>query len=202
MKSFCAALGLLFLCVVSLGRGQNAANTPSLWYNPLLLLDPVVQQDLKLNSNAARLILLGMSNAKAAGGGPTSVEAYNSIIEGAVDKLKPAQRKRLHQITLQSYGAFALCDPKVQAELGMTAQQRRAFMDFAGKRGKLLGASFDDPNVDKAKSKAMEQESRRESAIALRTVLTNKQRLKWRALQGKPLNLTSLAELTAAPARR
>jgi len=187
-----------------------------MWYNPMLLMDPAVQRELGISAAFAKRTLVAMSdesmkmNSKvpqAANGKGASPEQrrkaeakmvayYDRMLNLAVKDLKPRQRFRLHQITLQSYGAMALYDPKVAAEVGLSRIQSDSLTKMAADQERLDDV-VEDPNASPAQALAAEQRARRQSQAVLNSILTVKQRAKWLAMIGKPVLLTPMHKLSA-----
>ena len=179
-----------------------------MWYDLNLFSDPAVQKDLHLSLDTVGTVLTLMAqetakfappdNSAAISKAPSMqqmnamADAYNRMVGDCVNHLAPAQRLRLHQITLQSLGASALFDSKIAAEVGLSRSQISALNKYAATHS--IGA-LTDPSRDDA---AAQQKRRRESDTTLKAVLTPNQLLKWKVLEGSPVKLTPMSKLGEA----
>jgi len=123
-------------------------------------------------------------------------ESTGRMQKATVADLNTAQRQRLHEITLQSTGPMALLDPKVGAQIGLTHGQATALHD---KLFKAMSSNSGDMSSMMAGGigglQAMQEKMRPAADAALASVLTPKQKSKWKAMQGKPVKLTPLNKL-------
>jgi hypothetical protein len=214
---------LVALSVLASAQLPPGFKMPSLWYNPALLMDPGVQKELNVSSavqskiqqvmmqQAMKMlpVIMSMKGGNKSGKTPTEadvkksmpliLDAYNKMQKACVDNLNAAQLARLHQITLQSFGPKSLLDPKVGAQVGLSpAQQHKLQLELGrlalSQQGATMGLlQGGQPNLSAAQSLAAN--SRKKTQALLDTVLTASQRAKWKALQGKPIQLSGMASL-------
>ena len=208
-------IGLVFALVAA--ASAQMPTMPSMWYNPALMMDPAVQKELHVTPEVGQKALQAMMQeimkagpaAMGAMNGKTPTPAQQKDLLAAIERMQTAatkdlnasQKARLHEITLQSYGAKAILDPKVSAQVGLspaqvtklqsalykvTAQQAEAVKSSMG--GGKGGFNMQAMQSAAAKGKA-------QSSAILEAVLTPAQRNKWKALQGKPVQLGPLASM-------
>jgi len=131
---------------------------------------------------------------------PVIMDAFAKMQKACTDNLNPAQLARLHQITLQSFGPKSLLDPKIGTEVGLTSAQKHKLqvgMDKVGQEQKqaamklLHGGTAANPSA----AQGMLAQTRRQSDTLLDSILTPAQKMKWKALQGKPIKLTGMAAM-------
>jgi hypothetical protein len=205
--------------VLALGAGASAQvggfQMPNLWYNPTLILDAAVQKDLHLSAAETAKItqtigqevmkLLPAMRGPMSGKAPTpeqskeATAAYDRM-QGAIRGLTPAQKSRLHELTLQSFGPKALLDPKVGAQIGFTAKQaadlRAAMAKSAmSQRSAMQSAGAGGIGFNMGGIQSAMKGIRKSSEAALDNILTPKQRLKWKTLQGKPIEFGPLGQM-------
>jgi hypothetical protein len=100
------------------------------------------------------------------------------------DNLKPGQRKRLDQITMQLTGLMQLTRPEVARALELTEDQSRKVKEMQTEARKQLRELLDAKGGEGRKEKlAKLREQTRKKVMAL---LTDKQRAKVRELVGEP----------------
>src|SRR5437764_302054 len=110
---------LVVVCLAAAGVAFGAETGPAAPGGPLALAaDPKVQKELGLSDEQAkavnRLVEDVRKDASAAG------EAFKTLGK----TLRPAQLKRLREITYQVRGGAALGDAEVQRELKLTGKQK------------------------------------------------------------------------------
>ena len=205
----------LILAVAGAASAQGPA-MPSLWYNPALMMDPAVQKELHVSAAVGQKAMQAMMQelmkagpvAMGALGGKAPTPAQQKDLAAALERmqvtatkdLSASQKARLHEITLQSYGAKAILDPKVSAQVGLnpgqvtrlqsalykvTAQQTEALKSSMGGKG---GFNMEGMKAASAKGKA-------QSAAILDAILTPSQKSKWKTLQGKHIELGPLGSM-------
>lgn len=167
--------------------------------SPILLLSREdVRADLKLDkaqSDAARQAageLYERASALKGKKGPAVVEQRRQIDEacrGWINQwLSQAQRDRLEQIGLQWEGAGALAnEPTLAAQIGLTASQKKAIAEAAGRRDERRAAG----------TPALEAE--RELAVTALASLRSGQRERWKTMLG-PVFSPSLSDPAVLPA--
>ena len=105
--------------------------------------------------------------------------------------LKPEQIKRLREIGLQQEGWFAVGQPDVAKELGMTAEQTKQFMGVFQEMQKKIEPLFKEAqsggNPQEIMPKVMKVRKEHEGKIE--GLLTDAQKKQWQEMLGKPLNL-------------
>ncbi len=224
---------LVFGLVLAVGatvtaQGPPGFKMPSLRYNPALLMNPTVQKDMHLSTEAGQKVqgvimsegmkMLPMMMGGMNGKKQTPAEqkkflsellAANNRMQTQVLKfLSPAQRTRLHEITLQQSGATALLDPAQAAEIGMSPKQSSALQAAVAKisiksatslkgLGPMMGRGANpDPSAMTRYAQsaaAVAKTSRIESDRALDAILTPSQKSKWLKIQGRHIELKGMA---------
>lgn len=205
------------------GNPMAAMRSANLEYNPGLIFNPAVHKELKLSpAVASKLSNIVMSEGMKllpmmSGGGSSpaqqqkaaqaALQSFQAMQSKIAAALTPAQRKRLREITLQSIGPAAVLQPKVAASLGLSSGQKSrlqtsfskisagAFSSLSAMKPPKAGQS-PDPAAWKAQMKKLEaaqKQARARSDAALGAVLTAPQKAKWKAMLGRPMNLTGLA---------
>lgn len=169
---------------------------------PLLLLTrPDVRRDLGLDdrqtAEAGRAIAELHARAAAVRGktGAEAVAARRAIDEEQQRRLNAllseAQRVRLDQIDLQWEGPSALTSrPVIADSLGLDARQRESLAQAVAERNHRLGR---DPD---------RREAERILAERTLTILSNEQKIRWKAMLGRPLVLSEAVSVTTATAPR
>lgn len=218
IRRFSATLFLLLIAAVGAFAQMGGMKPPTVLHNPALLMNPAVQKDLKLSPAVAQkaqgvLMEEGMKMMPLLTGGAQGAKgkspadrtammkqifaAYNRMEARTLALLTPSQQARLKQLTLQSLGASAALQPKVAAELGLTAAQKStlgtkiatiqksAYSAMSGGQ-----ASPQDWQVRMRQFAAKQQAAKAASEKALLAVLTPAQEKKWNAMLGKRLPLT------------
>jgi hypothetical protein len=113
-------------------------------------------------------------------------EAQEKTQKKLAEILKPEQLKRLEQIVLQQRGGDALNDPKVQAELKLTDDQKemvKAIREDAQKAGRDLFANA-GMGGDRTELMKKFQEMRKANNEKYVKVLTDEQKSKWKEMVG------------------
>ncbi len=193
--------------VVTIGLRYYAqpSGLPNLDYLPVLLFNPAVQRDLKLSPQVVQqeqsiIISMGMQMLPMIqkGGAPTPdarqkmIRAYEDLENKAVAPLSPAQRVRLHQLTLQFYGPTALEFPAIAKKVGLTPAQKAKLDLIVSTSGRgMLGHMPNAKNGNMnsqfgAMSKSMDQ-ARAATERQVDKILTPAQKARWAALQGRKL---------------
>lgn len=207
-----AVLPLLALAAApALAQIPGLSQIPNVEYNPILLINPSVLQELhvppatasKLHSafmdeamNKVMPMVLADPSKKSpltsAQRTQRTLAAVQHMEARLASMLTPAQRLRWRQLTLQSIGPSAILQPQVVAGLGLTASQKSR-----------LSAALSDANqplVERMQNRSspmrmpemtrLQNESKARGNQALQSILTPAQRSKWRAMLGKPMNLS------------
>ena len=208
-----APLLLLSLAASSLAQIPGLAGVPNVEYNPLLVINPKVQKELGLPpAKATQLQKAFFEEAMAIlptltrspGKAPLSqAERARRTMAGVTHMesrlagmLTPPQRVRLRQLTLQSIGASAALQPKVAAQLGLTAGQRTRLVSAVGDANEAVaarlnrGVSGQDLQHRMPEMTRLQNNAKLQGDRALMTILTPAQRTKWRAMLGRPLDLS------------
>lgn len=193
----------------ALAQMPGLAGIPNVEYNPLLLINPKVQKELGVPpAKAAQLkktfVDEGMRFLSSLGTGqgkaPLSTEERNRRMMAAVTHMEtrlaamltPPQRVRLRQLTLQSIGASAALQPRVAAQLGLTANQRGRLTNAVGDANEAvanrLGKGMSQSSM--VEMTRLQSEAKAQGNRALLAILTPAQRTKWRAMLGRPFDLT------------
>jgi len=182
---------------------------PTLQYNPGLLFDPNVKKDMNISDAQSQKLQTALITAMkpmmgkpgAAGGTDQMIGMVDTMQKTILPLLSPSQRTRLHQITLQSYGPKALADPKVGAEVGLSAQQQATIKhkletiakDAAkGMQGKKMGSTPQSMMGNMGAVQELQKKINDESIKQIYPILTAKQRATWTKLQGRPITLSPM----------
>ena len=118
-------------------------------------------------------------------------KAREKLAKHLEEVLKPGQRNRLRQVTLQQEGAFALGQDDVRKELKITQEQMKEFMaivqDLHRSVEPLVKAaqSGGDPGEIRPKIEQL----RKDHAKKLEAVLTDAQKKQWKEMLGPPFEL-------------
>lgn len=185
--------------------------------NPGFLQIPAVQKELHLSAGQIQKITAAVPQRGAPiqpGGDIQKMMADRmKAMNATLALLNPAQKQRLKEITLQSYGGNAMQLPSVQKELGLSASQIKQISAATDKVAKERQAAMqnmgvmrpDQPQDPKAwqaridKMRAENEKGRKEIAAAVDKTLTGAQKTKWKAMQGKPFDLASLRMRRVGP---
>ncbi len=211
-------LGLLFVlgCTAS-AQLPPGFKMPSLWYNPALMMDPGVQKDLHASPAAVQKIqsaimtqgmkMMPLMGSSMGGKAPTAAEqqkmmpvflaAFDAMQKACVDNLSKPQLERLHQITLQSFGPKSLLDPKVGSQVGLTASQKttltQALAKVTAAQQQAAMKMMRNSTGNQGAAMGLLKQTRKQTDAVLNAILTPKQKQKWAALQGKPIELSGMA---------
>lgn len=131
------------------------------------------------------------------------LEANSQMQEQTIKLLNPAQKKRLHEITLQQQGANAFTDPVLCKEVGLSAGQMSKLHSVLASISQKSMKAMGDMNImgggqqpDMAKLQSMQKraisaqkQQKAESESAINTILTPAQKAKFKVMQGKPFTL-------------
>jgi len=224
--------GLLAALILAAGAAASAQfipgmKMPSLWYNPFIVMDPGVQQELKISKPVADKIQAKITEGsmkllpamgemmKAAMSGktpspeetekamPAITKVFAQLQADCIANLNPAQRERLHELTLQAFGPKSLLDAKIGKSVGLTGAQAQRLqselqtvsVSQMGGAKKMLQSSGSNAAGARATAQSTMSKSRQAANAILDKVLTPKQRAKWRALQGKPFTFSPMASM-------
>ncbi len=201
---------LALAAAAALAQIPDLSQLPNVDYNPILLINPAVIKELHVPPAVASKLqaafmdeamnkvlpsLTGGGNAKAVPQAQRTKRTLATIEHmetRLASMLTPAQRLRWRQLTLQSIGAAAALQPKVEANLGMNP----------GQRGRLATAISDANEPVAARLRGgmspdhmpeltrLQNEAKQKSNQALLAILTPAQRTRWRSMLGKPMNLS------------
>ena len=186
---------------------------PNIEYNPLLLMNPQVQKELRLSpTNASKVQTTFMSEAmkilpvvtsqpgkarlSPAERNRRTFAAVNVMVGRLAALLTPPQRVRLRQLTLQSIGPAAVLQPKVGAALGLTGGQRSSLMrSISDSNARMAGQMQNGRTVRDWQARMpeltrLQNAAKAEGNQALMATLTASQRAKWKAMLGKPFTLS------------
>jgi hypothetical protein len=115
-------------------------------------------------------------------------ETLTAFLQGL---LGDEQLHRLRQVMLQQEGVFALGNPEVGQELGLTDEQRQGFAEVVQKMQKEI-----EPLMKEAQKSGKHEEIRpramkvrADAAGRIDALLTDVQKKRWKELLGKPLDL-------------
>jgi Spy/CpxP family protein refolding chaperone len=100
------------------------------------------------------------------------------------DNLKPAQRKRLVEITLQVTGLHELNRPDAAKALNLTEEQQQKFREMQKEHRKQLVEIFQSKERESKNEKLMKL--RGDTRNKIRAILTDEQKAKVRELVGEP----------------
>ena len=206
------ALPVFVLAAASaLAQFPGLSAIPSVEYNPILLINPAVVRELRIPPTTASRLQSAfmdeamnkvMPNVLATPGKKStltpaqrtqrSLAAIAHMEARLASMLTPAQRVRWRQLTLQSIGPSAALQPKVVAGLGLTANQKARLQNALSDANapvaeKLQGGrgSIQMPEMTR-----LQNEAKARGNAALQAILTPAQRAKWRAMLGRPMNLS------------
>ena len=219
-------LGLL-LSVAAVASAQfmpPGFKMPSMRYNPALLMNPDVQKDMNISPSVSQkvtevmmqegmkmlpTVMGAMSGKKQT---PDEEKKMMTVISAAYDSmqsktivlLSPPQRKRLHEITLQSTGASALLDPSIASEVGLTATQSSRLASAISRINRQNSGGSENPfqggGTNPAalknfagKAASMAKKTKAETEAAASAILTPTQKIMWIRLQGRHIDLKGVA---------
>ena len=206
------AAGSLLLVVPAWAMAQfpGGIQLPTVEYNPVLLINANVERELKMTPTMASKVqstfmeeamnVLPAMNTNSSKSAQQRTKAMFTAIDHMQKRLAamltPAQRIRLRQLTLQSIGPASVLQPKVAAQLGLTASQKNTLSRSFARANQGLATGMAGHNSAEqwqgklgemarmqARSKALGQKS-------LVATLTPIQRAKWNAMLGKPFALS------------
>ena len=107
------------------------------------------------------------------------------------DVLRPEQRDRLRQVTLQHEGGFALGREDVRKELKITSEQMKKFVAITHELQTSVEPLFKQAqsggNPEEIRPKV--EQLRKDHARKLEAVLTDAQKEQWKAMLGPPFKL-------------
>jgi len=220
MLSRLSTLLALFLLLASSAVAQlpgmslpGGMKLPNIEYNPVLLINPTIQKELKLSpAGAAKVQNAFMEEAMKllpaiTGGGngkPMPQAAKMKLMMEGVKKmqtrlasmLNPVQRTRLRQLTLQSIGPAAVLQPNVAKQLGLTAtQQSRLKTSILAANSKIAAGSVQGRTQQEFQGQLQRMGKLQEQAKvvgerALNATLTAPQKAKWRSMLGRPFKMS------------
>jgi hypothetical protein len=175
---------------------------------PYLVFRDKVQDDLKLSTAQKGTLAEELPNRihetmaffqKMEGTEPAEREkalgeyrkkAHETLMIVLKEALSAEQLKRLRQLELQQAGAFAL-GGEVGKDLKISDDQRKQFMDIVQEMQKkfkpLVKEAQSGGNPGEIRPKLLK--IRREHERKIEAILTEEQRVGWKAMLGKPLDL-------------
>lgn len=175
--------------------------SPTLPNNGVLLMNPVVQKELHMSPNEANKAFLALSQSCQKMGPelqrmmsvrpqtPESIKKaqalYDQVQNSLLTGLTPAQRVRFQEINLQSFGARALLDPRISAQVGLSKVQIKR-LDTTLYPTQSLSAS-DKPRNGVTRTRPQENVQDQTNSV-IRSILTADQLSKWKAMLGKPVD--------------
>jgi len=110
--------------------------------------------------------------------------------------LNETQWKRFNELRLQRDGVNALMRPEVAKEVGLSEEQTKKLQDIqqASREGmrEAMMAARESGDMDREGMMAMMEKSRKESEAKMLAVLTEPQKVKWQAMQGKPFKFEEI----------
>jgi hypothetical protein len=180
----------------------NALGTPFIVFREKVLDELKVSDDQReklMQHLMERIMETGPFLDSLDGTGPEREKKLNEHRKSALEKLakhlkevlKPDQRNRLRQVTLQQEGGFVLGQDDVRKELKITPEQLKKFMAITHE----LQTSV-EPLVKEAQSGGNPQEIRpkierlrKDHAKKLEAILTDAQKKQWTEMLGPPFEL-------------
>jgi hypothetical protein len=110
--------------------------------------------------------------------------------------LNETQWKRFSELRLQSEGVNALMREDVAKELGVTPDQKNKIQEVQRtsmeSMREAMMAARESGDMDREQMQAMMEKSRKETDAKILAVLTDAQRSKWTAMQGKPFKFEEI----------
>ena len=205
---------LLVAAAWAAAQFPGGIDLPNVEYNPVLLINPQVQRELKLSpTTASNVQSVFMSEAmkllptlqKGAGGPPMSPRQRAKTMFDGVTRmqnrlaalLSPAQRVRLRQLTLQSIGPGSVLQPKVAAQLGLSSTQKSRLTNAFAVANKALANDMQNKHNtaqgwqnDMGRLAKVQAQAKAASNKALFATLTPAQSSKWKAMLGRPFAMS------------
>jgi ribosome recycling factor len=204
MRGLCKvglALGLaVLLCGPAAAQPPGAVRLPG-----FLLLDPTVQEELKLDKEQIQKVR--MSNGAFIGerrGDLVRLQAPNltgeerrrlarTVLEdnmkAVTEGLKPGQAKRFKQIWLQQEGLTAFDDPEVQKALKLTDKQRDEITALGAELAKQAEDIYRSARANRQEAFQKIASLRKEKLDSALKVLTGEQRKAWKEMTGEHFEL-------------
>ena len=205
---------LLVAAAWAAAQFPGGLNLPNIEYNPVLLINPGVQKELKLSPTAAANVQsVFMSDAmkllpaiqRGAGGNAMSPQQRTKTMFDGVARmqsrlaalLSPAQRLRLRQLTLQSIGPGSVLQPKVATQLGLSSAQKTRLTNAFAVANKALAVDMTSKHNtaqgwqnDMGRLAKVQAQAKAASNKALFATLTPAQQSKWKAMLGRPFAMS------------
>lgn len=104
--------------------------------------------------------------------------------------LNETQWKRFNELRIQQEGANALMRPDVAKELGLSEAQTTKLREIQQSSQEAMReammAAREGGNMDREGMMAVMEKSRKDTETKMLAVLTEPQKVKWQAMQGKP----------------
>lgn len=122
---------------------------------------------------------------------PSQMQARQAEQEKKLKEiLTESQWKRFNELRLQQEGANALMRPEVAKEVGLSEEQTKKLQDIQQASMESMREAMIDAresgNMDREGMMALMQKSRKDAEAKMLAVLTEPQKVKWQAMQGKP----------------
>lgn len=117
--------------------------------------------------------------------------AREKLARNLKDVLRPEQRDRLRQVTLQQEGGLALGREEVRKELKITQDQMKQFMAISQDLQKQVEALVKQVQAggNPAEIRPKIEQVRKDHGRKLETVLTDAQKKQWKEMLGPPFEL-------------
>jgi hypothetical protein len=190
---------LLLAVASAFGQGRSIPE-----YQMAILRFPAVQQELKLTpSQKAKAIAaldVALREYKKLGAGAirsATVQHLQGLQLKALEPLTEAQKKRLREISLQIIGPYALNSDRIAQKVGLTPSQRAQLSAALLKMTQeaRINAERRGPGQTASPGAATRDMLRRQRAqlyAKAESMMTPVQKKRWRALNGKPFDLSRL----------
>lgn len=212
LRRLSALSSLLVLSITSAFGQIGGMDLPNIEYNPVLLMNPSVLNELHLSPAMKQKVnstfmdeamkLLPAITGGSSGKPPTPEQRRSIMMKGITHMqstlaalLTPPQRTRLRQLTLQSIGPAAVLQPKVATALGLSSSQRSSLqtsLSAANSKiasGNIAATSQSNVNQKLQQMGRLQAEAKAAGERALSATLTPAQKTKWRSMLGKPFPL-------------
>lgn len=180
-----------FLCLIAVpmaARADDKPEPPAWTWGPtgiVYLQSKAVQDELKLKPDQVAKVKELITQRRESLGDPAKLKEFAEVAETTITELlQPEQAKRLRQIQLQKQGAYALQNPTVAAELGLSDKQKDTLNALTAKAPPqiVIGKAADN----KIQIQRKEEQDRAATMSRMLGVLTAKQKTKWNEMLGKP----------------
>lgn len=131
------------------------------------------------------------------GADPAQMQAQQAEQEKKLQAiLNETQWKRFNELRVQQEGVNALLRPEVAKEVGLSEAQTKSFQDIQRSSQEAMReammAARDGGGMDREARMAAMEKSRKDTDAKMLAVLTEPQKLKWAAMQGKPFKFDQI----------